>query len=251
MIYEEPPQPMPPQTLRLPLAPVRALYPLIAINILAFIPYLGTLFNQDAVWRFILTMGGLIPAAVLDYHQLWRLVTAGFLHLDILHIGFNMYALNILGKNAEALFGTRRFLSGYLLSLLSSSILVTAFAGRETLTIGASGAIMGIVGLLLAYSYRYRDAPAVHAMFSSLVQMTLLNLGIGLLPGISLWGHLGGLLGGIAAGWALCPRYVLSAGNEWTPAHVAIEPWGARETARLRGIIAALLAIVAVMLWVG
>jgi len=251
MIYEEPPQPMPPQTLRLPLAPVRALYPLIAINILAFIPYLGTLFNQDAVWRFILTMGGLIPVAVLDYHQLWRLVTAGFLHLDILHIGFNMYALNILGKNAEALFGTRRFLSGYLLSLLSSSILVTAFAGRETLTIGASGAIMGIVGLLLAYSYRYRDAPAVHAMFSSLVQMTLLNLGIGLLPGISLWGHLGGLLGGIAAGWALCPRYVLSAGSEWTPAQVAIEPWGARETARLGIVITALLAILAVVVWGG
>jgi len=250
MVYEEQVPPSPPQVLQLPLAPIRAIYPLIVVNVLAFIPYLSTLFNLEDIWYLTLGLGGLIPLAVLDYYQLWRLITTGFLHADFLHIAFNMYALYNIGRSAERLFGTGRFLLGYLLALLSGSILVTAIAGRETLTIGASGAIMGIVGMLLIYSKNYREVPAVNEMFGSMLRIALLNLGIGLLPGISLWGHLGGFLGGVAAGWAFCPRYQVLAGTEWSPARVTVEPWGTRQMQRLGLITAGLIAALALTLWV-
>ena len=250
MIYEDSTPVTPPQVLPLPLAPIRAIYPLIVVNVLAFIPYLSTLLNLEDIWYLTLGLGGLIPLAVLDYYQLWRLITAGFLHFSFLHIAFNMYALYNIGRSAERLFGTGRFLLGYLLSLLSGSVLVTALAGRETISAGASGAIMGTVGMLLIYSKNHREVPAVNAMFGSMLRVALLNLGIGLLPGISLWGHLGGLLGGVAAGWALCPSYQMLAGTEWSPARVTVEPWGRRETQRLVLITAGLIAALALTLWV-
>ncbi|MDX9954081.1 MAG: rhomboid family intramembrane serine protease [Anaerolineae bacterium] len=250
MVYEDSTPVAPPQVLQLPLARIRAIYPLIVVNVLAFIPYLSMHLNLEGIWYLTLGLGGLIPSAVLDYYQLWRLITAGFLHADYLHIALNMYALHNIGRDAERLFGTGRFLLSYLLSLLSGSILVTALAGRETGTIGASGAIMGIVGMLLIYSKNYREVPAVNEMFGSMLRMALLNLGIGLLPGISLWGHLGGLLGGLAAGWAFCPRYQIIAGTEWSPARITLEPWGTREMQRLGLVTAGLVAALALTLWV-
>lgn len=250
MVYEDSTPVTPPQALALPLAPIRAVYPLIVVNVLAFIPYLSRYFNLEDIWYLTLGLGGLIPSAVLDYYQLWRLITAGFLHFDFLHIAFNMYALYNIGRSAERLFGTGRFLLSYLLSLLSGSILVTALAGRETIGAGASGAIMGIVGMLLIYSKNYREVPAVNEMFGSMLRIALLNLGIGLLPGISLWGHLGGLLGGLAAGWAFCPRYQIIAGTEWSPARITLQPWGTREMQRLGLVTAGLVAALALTLWV-
>ncbi len=249
MVYEDSTPVAPPQALQLPLAPIRAIYPLIVINLLAFIPYLGRFLDMEGIRNLTLDLGRLIPSAVLDHYQLWRLITAGFLHADFLHIAFNMYALYNMGGYAERLFGAGRFLLGYLLALLSGSILVTALAGRETRTIGASGAIMGIVGMMLIYSNNHREVPAVHAMFGSLLRIALLNLGIGLLPGISLWGHLGGFLGGLAAGWAMCPRYTVIAGSDWSPGRVVVEPWNTQETGRVVVIAAGLVMIMGIVLW--
>jgi rhomboid protease GluP len=187
--------------MRLPRFSVRATYWLIGINILVF--------GVDMITgHFVTAYGALIPVLVLRYRQWWRLISAGFLHADIVHIAFNLYALQGLGRLMERFFGFRRFLVTYGLSLLGCSALVTLFSNLRTPTVGASGAIMGVLGAMVIFFWKYRDLLIGGRNFlNQLARMALINIGIGLLPGISWWGHLGGFVTGLAIGAALLPKY--------------------------------------------
>ncbi len=198
----EPLQPAPePVMLRYPLSPVRVTYVLIGLNVLLFLP---TLLLGDALYF----LGGLIPQAVIGGGQLWRLVTAGFLHGGLTHLLFNMYALYMLGQDAEKLFGSGRFFGIYLSALIGGNLVVALLSPLNRLTIGASGAILGLLGALVAYFWQYREhVVGARAHLTNLVTTALINVGLGLLPSISLWGHLGGVLAGLLAGWGLLPRY--------------------------------------------
>jgi rhomboid protease GluP len=191
----------PPPHYTLPLFPVRVTYVLIVLN--------GLFFVVDfIIQRQVYSMGALVPALVLSYNQWWRLLTAGFIHADILHIGVNLYALYGLGTLVERFYGPGRYTSIYFFSLLGANILVTLLSSWDIPTIGASGAIMGVLGAALFYFWRYRDMLRQGRRYlSELIKMALINVGIGLLPGISLWGHLGGLLVGFSMGWVLLPYY--------------------------------------------
>ncbi len=190
-----------PTRLRLPKYSVRLTYVLIAINALLFLP---TLRFGNLVYAF----GGLIPGFVVQRWQLWRLVTAGFLHADIMHIGFNMYALYIFGRQVEQLFGPRRFALIYGGALLGGSVVIVLFDALTKWTVGASGAILGLLGALMAYFWRYQGTMVgARSRFANLLTTALINVGIGLLPHISLWGHLGGTVAGLAVGLVLVPRY--------------------------------------------
>lgn len=139
---------------------------------------------------------------------------------------------------------------GYFFALLSSSVLVIACAGRDSLTIGASGALMGLLGMLLVFSYTYRQSQGKSNPFGNLLTVALINLGIGLLPGVSLWGHLGGLLGGGVIGWALCPRYqAVIAANNLSALSLKMIPWGRRETSRLGLVLGGWLVLLGLVLW--
>lgn len=197
----EPVSPMPPTRLSLPRFPVRATYLLIAINVVIFVA-------DRLLGRVIATYGALVPGLVLFYGQWWRLVLAGFLHADILHVGLNLYAFHGLGSLLERFLGLQRFLIVYGLALLGSSVLVTLFSDLSVPTLGASGAIMGVLGALVIFFWHYRDIlVGGRGYLSQLGRLALINIGIGLFPGISWWGHLGGFLAGAAAGWLLLPRY--------------------------------------------
>ncbi len=193
--------PVPPPRYTLPLFPARVIYFLIALN--------GLIFAVDYVTqRQIFSVGALVPALVLYYHQWWRLLTAGFIHADIIHIGVNLYALYGLGTLLERFYGPRRYISIYFLSLIGANVLVTLFSPWSIPTVGASGAIMGVLGAALFYFWRYRNLLSQGKRYlGELGKMAVINIGIGLLPGISLWGHLGGLLVGLAMGWILLPHY--------------------------------------------
>lgn len=198
-VYEE--APAYPAVRRLTIFPVQATYALIALNALIFVgDYLsGRLYFQ---W------GALMPAAVVMFNQWWRVLAAGFLHADIAHIGFNLYALYGLGSLMERFFGTRRFLAVYFTGLLGSSALVTLFSPLLIPTVGASGAIMGVLGGLVVYYWMYNQRiPQGRSVLNELARMAVINIGIGLLPGISWWGHLGGFLAGALTGWCVYPRY--------------------------------------------
>jgi membrane associated rhomboid family serine protease len=122
----------------------------------------------------------------------WQLVTSMFAHVEIWHIGFNMLVLYFLGPQLEAVLGRARFLTLYLVSGLAGSVFVYWFSGQDTSTLGASGAIFGLMGALLVVAYKVRGN----------VQTILTWLGINavftlVFPGVSWQGHLGGFLGGV------------------------------------------------------
>lgn len=134
----------------------------------------------------------------------WRLVTSGFLHANalpfgLMHVGLNMWVLWVLGRFLEPSLGRARFLALYGASLLGGSLGVVLLS-PEARTVGASGAIYGLMGGAILVA-RERN---IDLMRSGLVTTLGLNLLLTIsIPGISIGGHLGGLVGGALAGVAL------------------------------------------------
>ncbi|HZL47847.1 MAG TPA: rhomboid family intramembrane serine protease [Solirubrobacteraceae bacterium] len=170
---------------------------LIAINVLAFLAE-GNITLTGQPTSKIYEEGALVgsirgfPTLGVAHGQWWRIVTSGFLHENILHIGFNMYVLYILGQMLEPALGRLRFGTIYGVSLLAGSfgaLLVTPHSP----TVGASGAVFGVMGAA-AVEMRARQIPIMQSGVGGLI---LINLIISFtLPGISWGGHIGGLIGG-------------------------------------------------------
>ncbi len=152
---------------------------LIVANVVAFV---AQIVSQDLV-----TEVGLLWGPAVQDGELWRIVTGGFLHSGLLHLGFNMYALWIFGPNLEKGLGSVRFGIIYAAGLLGGSLAVLAF-GFTQATLGASGAVLGLAGGLSAVLW----ARGINIFKTSLSAILLINLALPILvPGISFWGHLG------------------------------------------------------------
>lgn len=140
--------------------------------------------------------------------EVWRLVSAGFLHGDASHLFFNGLALVGLGRMSEASFGSLRTLWIFLLSVVGGNVL--SQLGDAPLSIGASGGVFGLMGALVAFGWTRRAAlpPPMREMFGrQLWKWIGLNLVIGfLLPFIDNRGHIGGLVAGALAGLVLHDR---------------------------------------------
>lgn len=137
----------------------------------------------------------------------WRLPAAGFLHVGILHLGLNLFSLLAVGPPAERLVGPLRYAVAYLFAVLASS-LVSVWFQPGTVSAGASGAVFGVCGLLLALSVRDwgprgdRGRRALRRMVGPLVAVNLAG-GFFLVPNVDNAGHLGGLAAGLIAGLVL------------------------------------------------
>ncbi len=129
----------------------------------------------------------------------YRLVTSGFIHYGLFHIGFNMYALYIIGGALERYVGSVRFALIYFLSLLAGSF-GALVATPHAQSAGASGAIFGLMGALLVLE-RQRGIALLGGSIGGLLVINLIFTFA--VPGISIGGHIGGLLGGIATGLVL------------------------------------------------
>lgn len=174
---------------------------LIAINVVVFLVEVATgvsLFNDRySGWAF--SNGVLFGPDIAGFgrHQYWRLLTGGFLHANLIHIGLNMLSLWFVGRVLEPAIGTRNFLGIYFASLLAGSFGALLFQPRVP-TLGASTAIFGIFGALIVVAHR-RHIPIWQ---SGLGPMLLINLVFTLtISNISVGGHLGGLLAGFITGW--------------------------------------------------
>jgi rhomboid protease GluP len=134
--------------------------------------------------------------ALISQGELWRLVTPLLLHASLLHAGFNLYALYIIGTQAEAFFGRWRFLAVYLVSGMGG--ILASFLMTAEPSVGASSAIFGLVGALLVFFYRHRRALGEFGRrgLVNLLFVAGINLLLGLSPGIDNWGHVGGLVAG-------------------------------------------------------
>ena len=126
--------------------------------------------------------------------QWWRLITAGFLHGGILHILMNMWVLFDLGAQVEEAFGTPRFLLIYLISNITG-FLASMYLIPNTLSIGASAAIFGLIGAMIAMGVRDRSSYG-SAVRSFYMRWAIYGLVLSLIPGTDWAAHIGGLAGG-------------------------------------------------------
>lgn len=170
---------------------------LIGLSVLAFL------------WQYTTGLGasasqlGMAPAAIALNGEWYRLLTAAFLHGGILHIAFNMYILWLIGQQLERVLGHSRFLALYVLSAVGGSVASYLFSPFHTVSVGASGAVFGLMGALVVTGRRLR------ADVSQVVVLIGINTVIGfVIPGIDWRAHMGGLLVGsvLAAVYARGPR---------------------------------------------
>lgn len=172
---------------------------LIAINAIAFLAEGGSSGGTLST-KFALLGSGLargpggqgIEYLGVAYGQWWRIVTGGFLHAGFLHIAFNMYLLYVLGQMLEPVLGHVKFALVYFVSLFTGS-LGALIVSPHVLTVGASGAVFGLMGAA-AMEMRARQIPIMQSGIGFLI---LINLAISFtIAGISWGGHVGGLIGG-------------------------------------------------------
>lgn len=164
-------------------------YILIAINFLVF--FVPMLFgSEEAVYNFGATFGPFIRMG-----QYYRLFTGAFIHAGIFHLLFNMYALWIIGSQLESFIGKTRYIFVYLFSILTASLLSIIMNGNVA-SVGASGAIFGLLGALLYFGYHYRVYLG-GVIRSQIIPVIIANLALGfIMPGVDNAAHIGGLIGG-------------------------------------------------------
>lgn len=186
---------------------------LIGINVAIFLA--GMINPTLNNWLFV--NGSAYPPAILGDLALHRLFTAMFLHANLMHILFNMYALFIIGANVERALGSTRFLLIYLLGGLGGSVLSVALGDYAVPSVGASGAVFAVWAAEMVHVYRHRQ------LYGGLGQRILINSAVFLafnlflgfsIPNIDNWGHIGGFIGGAALTFLIGPRYLLKPGMD-------------------------------------
>ncbi|MBA3962148.1 MAG: rhomboid family intramembrane serine protease [Chthoniobacterales bacterium] len=165
---------------------------------------LGGATNEPTLHR----LGALEPAVVLQGHEYWRLVSALFLHYGFLHLFVNLYALYLLGPALERVIGSIPFAAGYLISGLGSSggvVLLRALGlTREDQLVGASGCVMGVIGISAGLLLRHRQTPLAGRRLREILGIVAFQTIFDLLtPQVSLVAHLSGFFTGVLVGLLL------------------------------------------------
>ncbi len=177
-----------------------ATYALIAINVVVFLGEIASGANATTIGTqsSLISDGAVLGPAIND-GEWYRILTGGFLHAGFLHLGLNMLVLWILGRLLEPAIGTPRFLGIYFVSLLAGSF-GALVADPGIPTVGASGAIYGLMGATIVIARRR----GVQEIASQIGVWLVLNLVLSFsISGISVGGHIGGLIGGTLAGLLL------------------------------------------------
>jgi membrane associated rhomboid family serine protease len=174
-------------------------YALIAVNVAAyFAQQVVVIGGQSLTDLGLLVAGYRGPSGTIEGvagGQWWRIVTSGFLHENIAHIGLNMLCLYLVGAQLEVALGRWRYLSLYITSLLAGSLLVLIISPFDA-TLGASGAIFGLFGV----AFVYQRSLGINPWRSGIGALIIFNLVFSFaVPGIAWAGHIGGLIGGTAA----------------------------------------------------
>src|SRR3954467_6489503 len=204
---------------------------LIGINVAVFLLELATGGNINGVGSKIFEKGALFGPLVAN-GDWWRLITAAFLHYGPIHLGFNMFFLYWIGTPVEQYLGRARFLLVYFVSGLAGSAGALVLS-PHSVTVGASGAIFGILGAALVL-----ERQGSYVLGGSAMGLIIINLVFSFaLSNISIGGHIGGPLGGIA-----CMLLLARFGR----AHGAYGPFGA---VGIAGVVAVAAFSVAVAYW--
>lgn len=180
-------------------------YTIIGICVVMFLISLlmggGDIFsiNLEALYNL-----GASNKLAVKHGELYRLFTCIFLHAGIIHIMCNMYSLYVIGPQVESFFGKLKFIFIFCFSGICGSLLSLVFVNDPNIiSIGASGAIFGLLGAILYFGYHYRVYLG-NALKSQIIPVIILNLMIGfMVVGIDNYAHIGGLIGGVFASMAV------------------------------------------------
>lgn len=182
--------------------PKKVIITYVLIGILVLI-YLFGLFTRNS--DSLINMFAVYGPYIRRYHEYYRLITGTFLHADIFHLLSNCYALYIIGSQVESFYGKNKFLLIYFFSAITGSLLSITLSNNAS--IGASGAIFGLMGAILYFGYYYRVYIGA-TWKQSILPVIALNLIIGfVIPGIDYFGHIGGLIGGVLISMAVGLKY--------------------------------------------
>jgi membrane associated rhomboid family serine protease len=200
----------------------------------------GSLFDGPSL-QSLIDAGGLVPYSGGSIAQptggivggeWWRLLSSIFLHAGVIHLALNAYVLWIFGTVIERDIGRISTLAVFLVTGVFAGATSFAFADGFRVGVGASGAIFGLVGAFVAYNYLRRSNVLAQARLRSAMTMLLINLVIGFsIPAIDWRAHVGGLVAGLVAGYAVDPS----------------RPTAARRIAATTGLVALLLAAAALV----
>ncbi|MGN0026352.1 MAG: rhomboid family intramembrane serine protease [Clostridium sp.] len=168
-------------------------YSIILINLVIFLIEIIKSRNFIDIDIYTLADMGAKINVFIDHGQYYRLITAAFLHGGILHIFFNMSALNIIGRQVEAVYGGKKFLIIYFISALGGNVFSYLFK-PNSISVGASGAIFGLLGAMLVFGIKERKNIG-KGYVKNILETIGLNVIIGItIPNIDNFAHLGGLL---------------------------------------------------------
>lgn len=214
-----PPQQTPPPpgfrrvAVHLPVSSPRLTYALLAVIVLIYLYYMS-LTNLVAQNEFLAQWAKVNEA--IRGGEYYRLLTSMFLHLNLMHVVFNGYALYIIGRDVEALFGHVRFAIIFFLGGLSGSL--ASFVFTSAPSVGASGAIFAVFGAEMVYFYQHRrlHGELGRRHLNQLIIVMLMNLALGVFSQATAYkidnaGHIGGLVGGVVLAWFIGPHYDVQA----------------------------------------
>lgn len=179
----------------------------------------GGLFDLNA--QVLLALGAKFGYAVTAEGEYWRLVMPIFLHAGLIHFGFNSFVLWQVGPQVEELFGSRRFLFLYLVTGVAGFVVSTWWYGPGGLSVGSSGSIFGLIGILIAYITQRSGFASEYR--ASLIRWAVFILVIGLFLGADNAAHAGGLASGLVLGRLVSARRPVSPADRFT---VGLMAWG-------------------------
>jgi rhomboid protease GluP len=176
---------------------------LIAVN---FVFFVTSLLTGGFSIENLIKLGAIYPPFIIDQGEYFRLITGMFLHANVFHFLMNMYVLYYLGGHMERLIGPRKYLILYVFSGVASSLVITYFGDVNTVTVGASGAIFGIMGGLFMLTILRKNwfHPQTIRSIQNLMALNLLLTFV--IANISIYGHLGGLVAGILIFFLITPQ---------------------------------------------
>lgn len=190
---------------------VRVSYLVLAVNI--------AMFAAQGMTGMNLLMAGAKVNSAIAAGQWYRLVSPMFLHASISHLAVNSFSLYSTGPSVESWFGKARFVALYITAGIAGNVL--SYICSPTPSVGASGAIFGLVGATAVILARHRKilGPRSRRGLNSLAYIVLVNFGMGMSPGsrIDNFGHLGGLMGGVVFAYLAGPRLTVARSSSGKP----------------------------------
>jgi len=213
----------------------------------ALMAFIGLVFIAYLIQRYALGQEGLFLAlhrnnAEILKGQVWRFLTPAFIHASFLPIAFNLYVLYVFGKGLERFYGHLRLIALFVLAVLAGNI--TAFIATDFTSAGAGSGLMGLLAAqtLFIDQNRFLFGARSRSLVNTAIIFIIINLLLGLMPGMDNMGNLGGMVGGTVFAWLAGPKFSLRPAE---PAFQIIDKTSPRRVLIVTAAMTALLALLA------